>query len=849
MLPHKLLLSNKKHFSAFLMLFLLCCIGIDLHAQIAYDNNGIGIKMEEEITSFTVPAGFNRVLIVHAAHFGNNLGATFGDRSEDLTFSIKDADWLGRSTIYVFKLGTGCEVSGMITVKTGGGAGNARVIWAGSFQNVNQTDPVKDSGANTAAESAEASIISGLVNEVDMDVIIDAISVGGPSTTVDRIGKPGGGTILYEKIFSGDAIRTVARLRPAPGGEAESRFNVEGRFNKPHVAIVLDGVDAVTNPISPTFPSISGIVDEDPTDCIDNGTITINASGTNLEYSINNGTSFQSNNFFSGLAADNYNIIVREVGVVGCDAMGSASLSAPSAPEITNVVDGDPTDCALNNGTITINATGSNLEYSIDNGVQFQANNFFQNLASGDFNIVVREVGTENCTDTRNITLSGPVAPTITNVSTINPRDCELDNGTITINAVGNNLEYSIDNGENYQSDNLFDGLIAGDYEVVVRELGTNNCLATRNTSLSNPSTSTSGSICNDVTIELDGSGTATTTAEAIFGGLIGGCDGSNLELDRTSFDCGDIGSNTVVLTVTDIYDNISTCVATVTVEAGVALPDDFSTASVGPSLGDATYDSCEELFSLSSEQTSPYATSTGWGEFTYVSLEGDFTFTAEVMSLSSNGVAGLMVRKETGSGAVMGFVGKSGYQMTGGATLGENGSVIRRRSGRASRTLIFTVSRNGNTVTFKQGRTILLVLSLDLGTRAQAGLFVSSTNDAEATARFREVSYSTTNTPSFTQASNPSISSVKRAFEKVELMAWPNPLQDQVNVNLKSIIGKTAVMKIYNTIGEVVYTKNLGMVYEPLQQIDLSVLEDGVYIISIETGSKLLQNKIVKQN
>ena len=43
-----------------------------------------------------------------------------------------------------------------------------------------------------------------------------------------------------------------------------------------------------------------------------------------------------------------------------------------------------------------------------------------------------------------------------------------------------------------------------------------------------------------------------------------------SLEIDITTFDCTDIGANTVILTVTDNNGNVATCNATVTVEDNV---------------------------------------------------------------------------------------------------------------------------------------------------------------------------------------------------------------------------------------------------------------------------------------
>ena len=81
-----------------------------------------------------------------------------------------------------------------------------------------------------------------------------------------------------------------------------------------------------------------------------------------------------------------------------------------------------------------------------------------------------------------------------------------------------------------------------------------------------------------------------------------------------------------------------------------------------------------------------------------------------------------------------------------------------------------------------------------------------------------------------------------------INLNAYPNPTQGLINIDLTSIIGNTAIINIYNTIGQQVYSENLGMIYEAKQQLDLSNLEKGTYLITIETAGQLLQQKIILQ-
>ncbi|MEM6270199.1 MAG: HYR domain-containing protein, partial [Bacteroidota bacterium] len=72
--------------------------------------------------------------------------------------------------------------------------------------------------------------------------------------------------------------------------------------------------------------------------------------------------------------------------------------------------------------------------------------------------------------------------------------------------------------------------------------------------------------LCQNVTVALDSSGNGSTTAAAVDGGSNDACGIASLSLDITTFGCGDLGPNTVTLTVTDVNNNVSTCTSTVTV-------------------------------------------------------------------------------------------------------------------------------------------------------------------------------------------------------------------------------------------------------------------------------------------
>ncbi|MBK9689272.1 MAG: HYR domain-containing protein [Saprospiraceae bacterium] len=73
--------------------------------------------------------------------------------------------------------------------------------------------------------------------------------------------------------------------------------------------------------------------------------------------------------------------------------------------------------------------------------------------------------------------------------------------------------------------------------------------------------------ICQNITTYLNNGGTSTITATQINNGSSDACGIASLTLDNSSFTCANVGSNTVVLTVTDVNANTATCAATVSIQ------------------------------------------------------------------------------------------------------------------------------------------------------------------------------------------------------------------------------------------------------------------------------------------
>lgn len=220
-------------------------------------------------------------------------------------------------------------------------------------------------------------------------------------------------------------------------------------------------------------PTIFGTSLANPTDCnTSDGNVTILAFGTStLEFSIDGGLTWQGSNIFNGLSGDTYDIAVRNIDGTCETPGGTVELIQPIGPEIIDIESSNPSGCGFNNGSITITANPSTgVQYSINGGLTWQSSNTFQNLISGAYQTAVRNDDGSCSVLGGQVTLTEPSGPQISSIDFSDPSTCGQSDGTIAINATGSaTIEYSIDNGSTWQTDNFFTNLLAGTYNVAIR--------------------------------------------------------------------------------------------------------------------------------------------------------------------------------------------------------------------------------------------------------------------------------------------------------------------------------------------------------------------------------------------
>jgi hypothetical protein len=354
---------------------------------------------------------------------------------------------------------------------------------------------------STAANLCVGPVVTATVTQPTCTLATGTITVSAPAN---------GATVTY----------TVTGTSPVVAAQTNATGVFSGLASGVYSVIATDG--CASAPVSltinaqPATPVISNVAKTDPSvlscPALDNGTLTVNATGSNLAYSIDGGVTYQASNLFSGLIAGSYSVKVKNT-TSGCEVAYPSNpvvLVAPVCnryPTITSsltatVPENTPNTTVVYTVTATDPDAGQTKTFSFETGgadnaiftidpltgeVKFITSPDFELPldANGDniyeIKVKVCDNGTPQYCDVKTVLITvtdviecttGPNLPVIVNVTRADPSvlSCPaLDNGTLTVDATGANLSYSIDGGVTYQASNLFSGLIAGSYSVKVK--------------------------------------------------------------------------------------------------------------------------------------------------------------------------------------------------------------------------------------------------------------------------------------------------------------------------------------------------------------------------------------------
>ena len=228
------------------------------------------------------------------------------------------------------------------------------------------------------------------------------------------------------------------------------------------------------------------------------------------------------------------------------DALGNVSIS------VADIDNGSTDNCTIASRTISRNSFDCS------------------NLGPNSVTLIVTDVSgnVDSCIST------------VTVVDTINPI-ARCKSATVYLNSLGSVIITSLD-VDNGSTDNCnITTLTLSRTSFTCSEVGPNNVTMV----VTDPSGNVDSCVaivtvldtlaptvvCQNITIKLDTNGSASIVALDVEGGSFDNCAIASIVVNKTNFDCSNLGANTVILTVTDLYGNASTCSAIVTVEDDIA--------------------------------------------------------------------------------------------------------------------------------------------------------------------------------------------------------------------------------------------------------------------------------------
>ena len=342
------------------------------------------------------------------------------------------------------------EEDGVITVSAGGGSAPYQYSIDGgmTYQSVNEFDGLDAGTYEIIVTDVDGlSADGGTITLENPSEITAEVTVIGSQITVTATG--GSGELEYS--LDGEEFQSDNVFNDLENGEYVIYIQDENECMIEVTAIVsvndLGGSASVVSMIS----CFGG----------ENGAVEVNAFGGNppYQYSIDNGVTYQDDNYFSGLPAGQY--VFRISDNDGFTFTTEAVfISQPAELQAAG-----NTEAA----TVTVTAEGGIPPYQYNvNGGDYTDENVFADLPNGVYDFGV--VDANGCTVyfTEIIAMDEVVAAVIavSEISCFGGND-----GAIVISAEGGTLPYlySLD-GENFQESNAFDELPAGTFTVTVQD-------------------------------------------------------------------------------------------------------------------------------------------------------------------------------------------------------------------------------------------------------------------------------------------------------------------------------------------------------------------------------------------
>lgn len=290
---------------------------------------------------------------------------------------------------------------------------------------------------------------------------------------------------------------------------------------------------------------------------LNNGTATVTPVGGSSPYTVlwsNGGTTLT----ISGLAPGAYTVTVTDS--KGCTQVNSATVNT-----VLCALSGDVAATAVNcfgatNGSATANISGGvgTVIYQWSNGASTQT---ATDLAAGDYTVTASDAN--GCSITLLTKVTGPQQLTLSVANQTNVLCPDGQTGAATMGVSGGTTPYTYA-WSNGGADAGISGLVVGTYSCTVTD--TNGCSEIQSVQIIAADVNPPQLLLQNASVVLGTDGQVTLTAAMFDNGSTDECTIANWTISPATFNCGQLGPQTVTLTATDQNGNTATATATATV-------------------------------------------------------------------------------------------------------------------------------------------------------------------------------------------------------------------------------------------------------------------------------------------
>ena len=287
------------------------------------------------------------------------------------------------------------------------------------------------------------------------------------------------------------------------------------------------------------------------------GVITASSTGGTSPYSYvwSNGAT---NATTSNLVAGTYTVTATDNN--GLTDVNTVTITEPSSLITTSIVDSNTSCNGSMDGGVTASAIGGTAPYT------YLWNNSSTNasttgLAAGTYTVIVTD--NNGCTSNSSSIVTEP-SPVQAIIVIDSNATCNGNNdGGATASASGGTSPYNYlwNNGATTAS---ITGIANNSYYITITDA--NGCTVMDTIDITVEDTILPNVVTQDINAYLDLNGNASIGTSDIDNGSSDACGIQSMQLDITSFNCNNVGTNTVTLLVTDVNGNSDSATATVTV-------------------------------------------------------------------------------------------------------------------------------------------------------------------------------------------------------------------------------------------------------------------------------------------